>query len=163
MIYTDEGRASTLEMLERFEKTIAALRTSPGPADAYGPEMRDVIIRGHESWIEDLQEQITEYDELRSGQVKRLTADSIDELGKALIRARIAAGITPEQLAERLGIGMQEMERLERFDYQEANLARIFEVVRTLDVEFQCEIRLSGSAAAKKSRSRKRAATLAAD
>ena len=162
MIYTDEGRASTLEMLERFERTIAALRTSPGPADAYSPEMRDVVIRGHESWVEDLQGQLAEYDELRSGAVERLKIDSLDELGKALIRARVAAGITPEELCKRLGIGLQEMERLERFDYQEATLARLFEVVRKLGVEIYGEIRMPDPVVNKKTRTRKRA-TLAAD
>jgi HTH-type transcriptional regulator/antitoxin HigA len=163
IIATDQQRANTQEWVKRFQVSIADLRRTPGPADALEPAKREILIRSQESLLEDLECQIAEYDELRSGTVKRLTIDSFHEFGKTLIRARVAAGISPEEFAERLGIGMQEMERLERFEFQEATLARLFEIVRKLGVEIHCEIRLSEPDAAKKSRSRKRASTLAAD
>jgi hypothetical protein len=162
MIYNDEGRASTLEMLKRFQATVAALRASPGPAEAYAPEMRDVVIRGHESWVEDLQDQIAEYDQLRSGKVPRLKVESFDQLGRGLIKARIAAGVTDAQLAERLGVEVKVIEDLERFDYEQASLARLAQIADILGVEIRSEIRMPDQATTKTPRSRKRAA-MAAD
>jgi len=61
-----------------------------------------------------------------------LEMDSIDALPAILIRARIAAGLTQEDLAARVGVKAQQIQRYEASDYQSASFARIREIARVL-------------------------------
>lgn len=52
-----------------------------------------------------------------------------------LIKGRIAAGLTQRQLADRLGLKEQQMQRYEATDYASASLARVSEVIAALGIE----------------------------
>ena len=52
-----------------------------------------------------------------------------------LIQARIAAGLTQEDLAARLGVKPQQIQRYEASDYQTASFARLREIARLLGVD----------------------------
>jgi ribosome-binding protein aMBF1 (putative translation factor) len=54
--------------------------------------------------LEDLQRELKEYETLRSGKRKVVTLGSLEELPKTLIQARIAAGLSQEDLAAKLGL-----------------------------------------------------------
>ncbi len=58
---------------------------------------------GAESQLHDLQEEIAEYERLHLGRSRELVLSAVEDLPKTLIRARIAAGLTQEGLAHRLG------------------------------------------------------------
>ena len=45
-----------------------------------------------------------EYQALKQGGVSTITIDSFNELGVGLIKARIAAGLSPKALAKRVGV-----------------------------------------------------------
>jgi len=69
---------------------------------------------------------------------------SLDELPRTLIRARIAAGLTQEELAARLGLKPQQIQRYEATDYHSASMQRMSEVLRALGVRLRhpAELRL---------------------
>src|SRR6266849_3391822 len=60
---------------------------------------------------------------------------SFEHLPSALIQARIAAGFTQEQLAERVGVKSQQIQRYEATDYRSASLQRVAEVIQALGVK----------------------------
>jgi transcriptional regulator with XRE-family HTH domain len=60
--------------------------------------------------------------------------NSLDALPKVLIEARIAAGLTQEDLASRLGLKPQQIQRYEASDYQTASLARLRGIARVLNL-----------------------------
>ena len=51
-----------------------------------------------------------------------------------LIKARIARGMSQRDLAERIGLKEQQIQRYEATDYASVSLSRIREVVNGLDV-----------------------------
>jgi transcriptional regulator with XRE-family HTH domain len=63
-------------------------------------------------------------------------------LPKALIRARIAAGMTQEDLARGLGVKQQQVQRYEATDYRSAGFARILKVVQALGLTISKAVRL---------------------
>jgi transcriptional regulator with XRE-family HTH domain len=63
-----------------------------------------------------------------------LAIGSLDELPKTLIQARIAAGLTQEELAAKLGLRPQQIQRYEATDYRSAIMHRMNEVLRALGV-----------------------------
>ena len=81
-----------------------------------------------------LAEQLKEYEALKSGAITDFDADSLHELPDLLVKARIAKGISQRQLAERLGIKEQQVQRYEAERYGSASLRRLLEIADALDL-----------------------------
>ena len=56
----------------------------------------------------------------------------ISVIPRDLIRARIAAGLSQKELAERLGMPEQQIQRYEAKEYESVSLARISEIAKVL-------------------------------
>jgi ribosome-binding protein aMBF1 (putative translation factor) len=88
-----------------------------------------------ESELEILREQLAEYEALRSGRIAVLEIDSLTALPDALIRARIAGGLTQKELATRLGLKEQQIQRYEATRYAGVSLERVQAVAEALGVK----------------------------
>jgi ribosome-binding protein aMBF1 (putative translation factor) len=119
----------------RFGRTIAAAAAAPNPT--IHPKLRKAQLDGLRSQLEDLNRELSEYEELQSGRRRVIPLGSLEELPKTLIQARIAAGLSQEQLAARLGLKPQQVQRYEATDYRSASLQRVSEVARVLGVKFR--------------------------
>jgi len=118
--------------LEKFEQAIANLEAA---TEEEGKTKRlSVELDALRSQADDLRAEIAEYEELRSGTVSSLEADSLAELATLLIKARIARGWTQRQLADALGVAEQQVQRYESSEYRSASLARICDVATALDI-----------------------------
>ena len=142
MITNERQYAITKKWVSRFEESIADLGETPGPGDALDPFTREITIRSQQSQLDDLRAEVAEYEALKAGRVKRLTHESFEQLPGALIKARIAAGLTQCQLAERLGLKEQQIQRYEATDYRSASLARVGEVIAALGLRARGDFRL---------------------
>ncbi len=84
------------------------------------------------SQIEDLQGELRDYESLLSGGFEPDDLQAVAHLPTMLIRARIAQGLSQKDLAERLGLKEQQIQRYEATDYASASLTRIREVAGAL-------------------------------
>lgn len=142
MIKHERQYASTKEWIARFERSIAEIRSSPGSADALDAEKRELLGHAQEGLRDRLRAEVAEYEALRSGAVGLLAVSSFGSLAEALIKARIAAGLTQRQLAERLRVGEDVIERYEATDYEAASLACVVEVADALGLRITAEVLL---------------------
>jgi ribosome-binding protein aMBF1 (putative translation factor) len=92
------------------------------------------------SQIADLREQLTEYEALRARQREVLALESFEEFPRALVQARIAAGISQKELAKRLGLKEQQIQRYEATEYISASMTRVAAVIRALGLTVRQEI-----------------------
>ena len=76
-----------------------------------------------------------DYESLKAGNFQLDELNVVAELPAVLIKARIAQGLSQKDLAERLSLKEQQIQRYEATDYATASLARIMEVVEALGVE----------------------------
>jgi ribosome-binding protein aMBF1 (putative translation factor) len=97
------------------------------------------------SQLGDLKAELEEYEALRARRRTVLRAESFEELPRALIQARIAAGLTQKQLADRLGLKEQQIQQYEASEYASASLSRVADVIRALDLKVREEIVLPGA------------------
>jgi len=140
----------------RITKTeVEKFRASLEKWDATPPSGVDPIIHAAqkaaiESQLHDLQREVSEYDELRSGQTHVLEVASFEDLPDALVRARIALGLSQKELGERLGLKEQQIQRYEATGYSGASLARTTEVVNALGVRIRKEVFLPSAPNARK-------------
>jgi DNA-binding XRE family transcriptional regulator len=139
---------STKADLARFEEGLIAHdardpRDLPPNIDPGMPQlMHDAIA----SWIETLQEQIDHYEKLRDGRITSREITSLHELPTALIEARTAARLTQRQLAARIGVAEQQIQRWEANGYSGVNLDRLQSIADALGVQIRETITYSSAA-----------------
>ncbi len=89
------------------------------------------------SQLADLQAELGEYESLRAGHFDVDELRAVATLPRVLIKARIAKGMSQRELAERVGMVEQQIQRYEATDYASASLTRIKEIVRALGVDIE--------------------------
>jgi transcriptional regulator with XRE-family HTH domain len=82
-----------------------------------------------------IEEELAEYEYLKEGLTKVFEANSLDELGELVTRARIARGWSQAELAKILEMEPQQIQRYERNDWQKISLWRLQEVVEALELD----------------------------
>ncbi len=127
---------------QEFAETMAALEAeSPKEAGLHPlilKARRDAVRSQHEELVE----QLRVYEALAAGETPVLELDSLAELPQALIKARIASGLSQSELAERIGLKPQQIQRYEATDYSAASLERIQEVAQALGMAIREEVLL---------------------
>lgn len=84
--------------------------------------------------IGELEREITGYERLKSGQITQFPIESIQDIPRITIEARIAAGLTQKELAEKIGVQEQQIQRYEANNYQAVGFDRLQEVMSALNV-----------------------------
>jgi HTH-type transcriptional regulator / antitoxin HipB len=84
--------------------------------------------------IGELEQEIVEYDCLKSGQINKWTIESLQDLPNVMIKARIAVGMTQKELAEKIGVQEQQIQRYEANNYRAVGFERLQEVMSALDM-----------------------------
>lgn len=145
MIKNERQFRITKAQADRFRNTIQSLEAAPQDGKMH-PRLRKAEIDGLRSQLADLDSDIREYEDLRSGRRSITSIQTFEDVPRALVQARIAAGLTQEQLADKLNIKPQQIQRYEATEYKSASLARIADVVRALGVKVNNDILSSTSA-----------------
>lgn len=126
-------------------KLALELQRTPGSdvPDWVAKASRDAMA----SQVVEMDEALADYDALRLGAASSTTeVNDLADLPRALIRARIAGKLTQRDLAERLGLREQQIQRYEATDYAGASISRLVEVMAALGVTFGGELTLPAEA-----------------
>lgn len=94
-----------------------------------------------ESELARLTREIAAYEALRTGQEGPSGKDSTNDLGLLPILARISRQLSQKDLAERLGMREQQIQRYEKDRYSSISLERYQKVLAALEVELQPRLR----------------------
>lgn len=87
-----------------------------------------------ESVIRSLRREIAEYENLEGSKPAFIRAPALRDVPSSLIRARIAAGLTQGELADRLGLAESAVQRYEAQAYRGARWERLIEVAEAVGV-----------------------------
>ncbi|WP_216455256.1 helix-turn-helix transcriptional regulator, partial [Arcanobacterium phocae] len=118
----------------------ATLNTYP-VSDSLNDKLRHKAhLDALESQLEEMREEVEEYEKLKAGKIDLLSLESFARLPETLIKARIIRGWTQEQLAERLGVKAQQVQRDEANLYAGASFTKLLEILKALDIEVRGEI-----------------------
>lgn len=94
---------------------------------------------------DDLIKEVEEYEQLLSGEFAVFDVDNIADLPKALIRSRIYLGLTQKDLAEKLGMKEQQIQRYENTEYSSASFSTIVSIIGALDLKITEDVFLPKS------------------
>lgn len=143
MIANERQYRMTKAWAEKFVNGAASIDETGADLDS---EMRQLYRDAYESQADELRAQLADYEALRDGQVRVLQLDSLSALPDVLIRARIAARLTQRELAARLGLKEQQVQRYETTHYSGVSLERLQAVLDALGIRIREEIHLPAAA-----------------
>jgi HTH-type transcriptional regulator / antitoxin HipB len=123
----------TNSKLKELEQSLANLAANP---DGLSERLFQAQRAGLQVWIDRLKAELAEYDELQQGE-SVFKISSLTELPLALIKARIASGMTQKELAEKIGVKEQQIQRYEANHYDSASFERLREVFEALGISFK--------------------------
>jgi ribosome-binding protein aMBF1 (putative translation factor) len=132
MIRNEREYRITKAQAKKFEQALAQLAKERRMKSGLHPRLAQAEKDAVRSQLESLRKQIRGYERLRRRGGKAVDVASIEKLPLNLIRARIAAGLTQKELATRIGIKEQQVQRYEATNYASASLARVLQVARIL-------------------------------
>lgn len=117
------------------------------PVDVANEEVHPLLIKAQYDAVQnqynELYKQIEVYELLKEGNFNQLDFESFDLLPQGLIKARIAKGLSQKDLANRLGLKEQQIQKYEATEYASASFERLKQVISALDVKVREEIFLS--------------------
>lgn len=135
MIKNERQYLITKAQADRFSEALRNLNAAAADQSEFDPALLAVQQEALQSQLSDLEADIREYELLKAGDFAFEQLESIAELPKLLIRARIASGLSQQGLADRLGMKAQQIQRYEASDYASVSFARIRRVVSALGIE----------------------------
>jgi ribosome-binding protein aMBF1 (putative translation factor) len=140
MIKNERQYKITKSQVAKFEAALDELAARSGAKSPLRKLEEDAL----RSQLDELCNELKQYEELRSGGPRSIQIDSFDELPRALVEARIVAGLSQKDLAERLELQEQQIQRYEATDYCSASLTRLKEIAKALGVDIAGEMTYSG-------------------
>ena len=135
MIKNERQYRITRTQAQRFEQTLRDLREHPETAG----EVHPLIARAREdavsSQLADLEAELREYESVKAGDFQVDELRVVADLPTLLIKARISRGLSQRELADRLGLKEQQIQRYEATDYNSAKWSRIREIAIALGID----------------------------
>jgi HTH-type transcriptional regulator / antitoxin HigA len=130
MIKTDAQRERTRVQIAGFQLALEQARTQKMAA-----KRAEAIRQSYETMIQQLEDELSEYDRLKSGQLEIPPVDRLDQIAPFIVRMRIAKGISQTELAKRLGVSKQVISRSEEEEYQGVAIARLQSILDALGIK----------------------------
>jgi HTH-type transcriptional regulator / antitoxin HigA len=138
MITNDKQYKTTKTLVGQLKQALDDSSVPEGVHPAFLSAHRAALV----SQLGELEESIAEYDKLKSGSVTVFEANSLRELPRLLIEARIARNMSQKELAAFVGVHEQQIQRYEAESYRSASLERLAEIADALSVKIseRCEL-----------------------
>ncbi len=143
MIRTDKEYRHSKEQLSELEAELQKLSSVRRSAER--DEVASAVIDALRMQVEDLEREISEYEDLKEGRLLSFDADGLDSLGELITKARITRGLTQAELGELLGMTQQQVARYERDGWQKISLWRLAEAADALGLDLSVRARLPAS------------------
>ena len=136
MIRTDAEYRRALSRLSDEADTLRRQREALSEAGLSASEV-DRAMEPLLSFRAQLQDEVDAYNQMRHGDLGLLS--SLRGIGRWLIGARIARGLSQADLAEQLGVDASQVSRDERNDYRGVSVDRAQRIMEALGVRFTAE------------------------
>jgi HTH-type transcriptional regulator / antitoxin HigA len=131
---------------KRFEKAIEHAERQAQGGELH-PRLQRAMVDGLRSQLDELREEISKYEDLRKGKIRKRISTSLLDLPDALVEGRIVRGLTQKELGKKLGLAEQQVQRYEATRYAGVSLERLQEVADAVGVKLTKTIEYDVSSA----------------
>jgi len=134
MIKNERQYNITKARADRFTTALEDFQRRAGVDQETHPLLLNMQEDALKSQLADLKDELLEYEAVKAGDFPADELMTVAGIPLALIRTRISNGLSQKDLAERLGLKEQQIQRYEATEYASASLARIKQIVGALGV-----------------------------
>jgi len=131
MIYSNRQFHISTKELAKLKKALLKVQNR----ETNEQWLKQAEIDAIKSQITEIEAELSEYKLLLSGQISLTKTYALEELPNVLVQARIASGMSQTNLAQKLNLKPQQVQRYEATNYMGASLRRLIEVSRVLGVK----------------------------
>jgi ribosome-binding protein aMBF1 (putative translation factor) len=132
MIKNERQYRITKAQAAKLEAALEAFSAQSADDGRTHPRLIKAQADALRSQLESLRDELRAYEETKTGAIPPPDLSYIGVVPQDLIRARIASGLSQKELAERLGMPEQQIQRYEATEYESVSLARIMEIAKAL-------------------------------
>jgi ribosome-binding protein aMBF1 (putative translation factor)/Zn-dependent peptidase ImmA (M78 family) len=139
MIKNERQLKITKSQLEKFKKHLSLIESLDSVKITQLIKCEEEAVREQ---IRLFENEITEYQSIWASKKTIPILESIERIPHALIEARLSLGLSQKDLAERVGLKEQQIQRYEATEFETASFARIKELIKALDLKTSEKINL---------------------
>lgn len=139
MIKNEKQYKFTQELVGEFQKSLAAIERDEAKKKK-DPDGWELMRNSLQCQLDKLKAEVAEYERLTSHDRHTpivLKLDDIDDLPQILIKARMAAKLSQQELAKLAGLTEEQIKRYEDNDYEDASFLDVKFVIDALDIKVQ--------------------------
>lgn len=129
MIKNERQYKITKRWLRDFKSALKQVAQKEPDVD---PLLIEVEMNAIRSQISEFKNDIRQYERLKVR--KKTTLKSVYQIGEMLVMARIMSKMTQKQLASKIGVAEQQVQRWEDNNYESTSLHTIFEIAKQLNI-----------------------------
>ena len=153
MIKNERQYAVTKGQVENFARALAQLQSKMSRHTDVDPLLLKAEQDALRSQLAELRAEMKAYEALRTRRRTLLKLSSLDDLPRALIQARISQGLSQKELAQRLKVKEQQIQRYEATNYASASLTRLIRIGQALNLKVHAKAWTTASSARKRASS----------
>jgi HTH-type transcriptional regulator/antitoxin HigA len=134
MIANDRQARDVASAIERIAHALSSEQVLKSIVSGLPREVIDGVRRSLTTELDELRELLEAYHEAKDGNAERLRVRAGNDPGALLVVARVARGWTQKELARRMFLPEQQIQRYEAERYRSISLGSLIRVARTLGV-----------------------------
>ncbi|MBK8088084.1 MAG: helix-turn-helix transcriptional regulator [Chitinophagaceae bacterium] len=142
MITNDRQYKIANTQVENFQHSLEMLAIEQASAKNIHPKLLQIQRNAIESQLNDLLAEVREYEDLKEGKIAITEVNNLRDLPIALIKARIANGLTQAELAEQIGVKMQQIQRYEAERYDTASIKTLIRIAEQLNISINADVQI---------------------
>ncbi len=131
MIKNEKQYKITRTRLREFENSLKTCKEGKYP----NPQIKKAVLGSLQVQINDFKKEVQEYEKIKNKKLPRFAIASFNDLPEVLIRSRISHGYTQKQLAKKLKMPEQQIQRYESENYQRVSFETLLRVCKELKVD----------------------------
>jgi len=139
MIKNERQLKITKSQLEKFKKHLSLIESLESAKKTRLIKCEEEAVREQ---IQIFENEINGYQSLWASKKTIPILESIERIPHALIEARLSLGLSQKDLADRVGLKEQQIQRYEATEFETASFARIKELIKALDLKSSEKISL---------------------
>ncbi len=142
MITNDRQYRIVKSQIENFQKALEAMSMETEDTKDVHPLILQAEKDGINYQLQLLLAEVKEYEDLKEGKILVTEVKDLKELPVVLIKARIANGLTQAELAARLGMKEQQVQKYEAEQYDSVSLRTLLRIAAVLKISIEGDVQI---------------------
>lgn len=142
MITNEKQYKTAKAQVDSFQSSLNDFSSNVEIQKTSSPQLLELSKLAIQTQLKELIDDIQEYDDLKAGKILITEINSLKELPFTLIKARIANRLTQAELATRLNLKMQQIQRYEADNYSTASLKTLLKISEELNLSVNADVQI---------------------